>query len=147
MGTFIFYIFFGVCLICYVIRTSYYVLDNRGSGLAKNKRFITILLVVMFILWFSWFFLAFADPYKMNFPSWARYTGLALFVIGFFFFIPSHVKIRGQETDKLVTTGIYSKIRYPMYFGFIIWIIGFPMFTNAAFTLASVIIWIPQILY
>ena len=34
-----------------------------------------------------------------------------------------------------------------MYLGFIIWIIGFPIFTNAAFTLAAAIIWIPQILY
>jgi protein-S-isoprenylcysteine O-methyltransferase Ste14 len=31
--------------------------------------------------------------------------------------------------------------------GFIIWIVGLPIFTNAAFTLASAIIWIPHILY
>ena len=147
METLIFYTFSGVCLICYAIRTSYYVLANRGSELAENKRFITTLFVVMFILWFTWFFIAFTDPYKMNLPSWARYIGLALFIVGIFFFIFSHVKIRGQETDKLVTTSMYSKIRHPMYFGFIIRIIGFPMFTNAAFTLASAIIWIPQILY
>ena len=87
------------------------------------------------------------DPYRMNLPSWARYTGLAFFIIGVCFFIFSHLKIRGQETDKLTTTGIYSKIRHPMYLGFIIWIIGFPIFTNAAFTLASAIIWVPHILY
>ena len=34
-----------------------------------------------------------------------------------------------------------------MYLGFIIWIIGFPVFTNAAFTLASACIWIAHILY
>ena len=34
-----------------------------------------------------------------------------------------------------------------MYLGFIIWIIGFPVYMNAAFTLASAIIWIPHILY
>jgi protein-S-isoprenylcysteine O-methyltransferase Ste14 len=83
----------------------------------------------------------------MALSLWLRYTGLAFFIIGFFFFIFSHLKIRGQETDKLITTGIYSKIRHPMYLGFIIWIIAFPIFTNAAFTLASAIIWIPQILY
>ena len=147
MGTLIFYIGLIVCFICFAIRTSYYVLANRGSKLAENKRFITILFIVMFFLWVAWFFIAFNDPYQMNLPTWARYTGLAFFALGFFFFIFSHVKIRGQETDKLVTTGIYSKIRHPMYLGFIIWIIGFPMFTNAAFTLGSAIIWIPQILY
>ena len=34
-----------------------------------------------------------------------------------------------------------------MYLGFIIWIIGLPVFMNALFTLASAVIWIPQILY
>ena len=52
-----------------------------------------------------------------------------------------------EKTTVIVDNGIYGLIRHPMYFGFIIWIIGFPMFTNAAFTLASAIIWIPQILY
>jgi len=106
LGILIFYIFFGVCFICYAIRTSYYVLTNRGSKLTENKRFITILLVVMFFLWFAWFGMSFNDPYKMNLPSWARYLGLAFFILGFFFFIFSHVKIRGQKTDKLVTTDI-----------------------------------------
>ena len=147
METFIFYIFFGVCFLCFAIRTSYYILANRGSKLAESKKFITTLFVIMFFLWFSWFWMSFNDPHEMALSLWARYTGLAFFIIGFFLFIFSHLKIRGQETDKLVTTGIYSKIRHPMYLGFIIWIIGFPIFTNAAFTLASAIIWIPQILY
>ena len=147
MDTLIFYLFFGVCFVCFSIRTSYYVLANRGSELAEKKRFITILFIVMFFLWFAWFGMSLNDPCKMNLPSWARYTGLVFFIIGVCLFILSHIKIRGQETDRLITTGLYSKIRHPMYLGFIIWIIGFPVFTNAAFTLASVIIWIPQILY
>ena len=147
MNILIFYIFFAVCFMCYAIRTSYYVLANRGSKLAESRRFIIVLLVVMFFLWFAWFWMSFNDPYRMDLPSWARYTGLTFFAIGVSLFILSHVKIRGQETDKLVTTGIYSKIRHPMYLGFIIWTIGFPIFTNAAFTLASAIMWIPQILY
>jgi len=146
-----FYIAFGFCFICFAIRTSYHVLANRGSKLADNRRFITILFVIMALLWFAWFFMSLNDPYRMNLPSWARYTGLAVFIVGFLLFILSHTVFRslakGQETDKLVTTGIYSKIRNPMYLGFVIWIIGLPIFTNAAFTLASAIIWIPHILY
>ena len=147
MGALIFYISFGVCFICFAIRTLYYVLVNKGSGLAENKKAITTLFAVMFFLWFFWFSMSFNDPYEMNLHSWARYIGLTFFIIGFFLFILSHVKIRGQKTDKLITTGIYSKIRHPMYLGFIIWIIGLPIFMNAAFTLASAIIWVPHILY
>jgi protein-S-isoprenylcysteine O-methyltransferase Ste14 len=147
MNTLIFYIMFVACFVCYAVRTSYYVLANRGSGLAESKRFVTVLLVVMFFLWFAWFFMSLNDPYGMSIGSWARYAGLALFIVGVCLVILSHVKTRGQEADELVTSGIYSKIRHPMYLGFILWIVGFPIFTNAAFTLASAIIWIPQLLY
>ena len=147
MNILIFYIIFAVCFICYAIRTSYYVLANRGSKLAESRRFIIVLLVVMFFLWFAWFFMSLNDPYRMSLHSWARYTGLEFFIIGVCLVILSHIKIRRQETDELVTSGIYSKIRHPMYLGFIIWIIGFPIFTNASFTRASAIIWVPQLLY
>jgi len=147
METLIFYISFVVCLTCFAIRTSYYMLANRRSELAEKRKLVILILITMFLLWFSWFFMALNDPYRMNLPSWARYTGLTFFIIGVFLLIFSHVKIRGQETDKLVTTGIYLKIRHPMYLGFIIWTISLPIFTNALFTLTSAIIWIPQILY
>ena len=147
MEILLFYVFFGVCFICYLIRSSYYVLANRGSKLAENKKFITVLFIVMFLLWSAWFFLSTNDPFKMNLPSWARYTGLAFFIIGVLLFILSHMTIMRKKTNELIKTGIFSKIRHPMYFGFIIWIIGFPIFMNAGFTLASAILWVPQILY
>jgi len=147
MGTLPFYIAFGVCFICFAIRTSYHVLANRGSRLAENRKFITMLFVTMFFLWLSWFWMSFTDPYEMALPLWARYTGLAFFIIGVCLFIFSHRTIKGEASDKLIASGIYSKIRHPMYLGFIIWVIGFPIFTNATFTLASAIIWIPHILY
>jgi protein-S-isoprenylcysteine O-methyltransferase Ste14 len=105
----------------------------------------------MFILWLTWFWMVSSDPYKMNLPSGARYTGLALFIAGVSLFVLSHTVFRpltkGQETEELVTNGIYLKIRHPMYLGFIIWIIGLPMFMNAGFTLATSIVWILHILY
>jgi len=147
MGTLIFYIFFGVCFICSMIRTSYHVLENRGSRLAESKKSYRLLLIAMFFLFFSWFGMLFNDPYEMNLPSWVRYTGLALFIIGVSFFVISHLRIRGLDSDRLIMSGIYSKIRHPMYLGFILWVIGLPVFMNALFTLASAAIWIPHILY
>ena len=147
MDSFFFYLFFGLCFTCFMLRTSYAVLENRGSKLAHNKKVIRLLLVVMFFLWFSWFGMSFHDQYEMNFPLWARYIGLAIFIIGFSVFAISHFHIKGVESEKLIQRGIYSKIRHPMYSGFIIWIIGLPIFMNSLFTLASALIWIPQILY
>ncbi|GAB6274434.1 MAG: hypothetical protein STSR0004_12970 [Peptococcaceae bacterium] len=84
----------------------------------------------------------------MNIPDWIRYIGLLLFLTGVFLFIFSHIKLKGfEDKGEIITGGIYSKIRNPMYLGFIIWIIGFPIFMQGLITLASSAIWIPHIMY
>lgn len=142
----IFFTWFGTCFVCYILRTSFHVLDNKKSNLVKNKKLPLIMSIVMFLLWFSWFPMSFFDPIKMNI-SLAKYFGLILFLAGFALVILSHLKIEGFVSDELITTGVYSKIRHPMYLGFILWIIGFPMFMQSLITLASSVIWIPQIMY
>jgi protein-S-isoprenylcysteine O-methyltransferase Ste14 len=102
----------------------------------------------MGILWFSWFQMCFSDPIKIDIPDWIRYIGLLLFLTGVFLFIFSHMKLGGfEDKGELITGGIYSKIRNPMYVGFIIWIIGFPVFTQSIATIASAAIWILHIVY
>ena len=57
------------------------------------------------------------------------------------------IHLNADDAHKLAIRGVYSKIRHPMYYGFIIWMIDLPIFMNSLFTLASAVIWIPQILY
>jgi len=102
--------------------------------------------IAMFFSWFSWFSMVFLDPIKMDL-FWVKYIDLILFITGVPLVVLSHLKIGGFESKKLVRTGIYSKIRHPMYLGFILWIIGFPLFMQSLITLASSLIWIPQIMY
>jgi len=142
----IFYSFFGVCFICHLFRTSYHVLENRKSKFVKSKKFYLAISISMFFLWFSWFAMSFNDPIKMNL-SLLKYFGLLLFIVGVVFVVLSHIKIKGYDTEKLYTNGIYSKIRHPMYLGFILWIIGLPIFLQGFITLLSAVIWIPQIMY
>ncbi|MCK4322563.1 hypothetical protein KAX08_08625 [candidate division WOR-3 bacterium] len=102
----------------------------------------------MGILWFSWFQMCFIDPIKLNIPPFLRYSGLLLFIMGVSLFILSHTKLGGfEDKGELIKGCIYSKIRNPMYLGFIIWIIGFPIFTKSLITLASSAIWISHIIY
>ena len=51
-----------------------------------------------------------------------------------------------EDKGFLVKKGIYSKIRNPMYFGFIIWNIGFPVFMEKLFSLTSALLWTANIL-
>ncbi len=144
----VFFISFGICFVCYMIRTVFNILNYKKSSLAKNKKVVTSIYIVMGILWFSWGQMCFSDPIRMNIPNWIRYIGLFSFLTGVFLFVFSHLRLKGfEDKGKLIRTGIYSKIRNPMYLGFIIWIIGFPIFTQSLVTLASSAIWASHIIY
>ncbi len=102
---------------------------------------------VMAVLWFSWFSMCFQDPVKTAVPVWLRIIGLLLFIAGVGLFILSHTGLKGLRRENgLVTEDIYSRLRNPMYLGFIIWLIGFPLFTQSILTLLSSPIWISAIL-
>lgn len=143
----LFLICFILCFICYLLRTVFNILNFKHKKIVDSKNVIIAIYIVMAILWFSWFQMCFVDPIKMSLPLWLKYIGLLFFITGVFLFIFSHVKLKGFENkDHLVKKGIYSKIRNPMYLGFIIWIIGFPIFMQKLLTLLSSIIWISHII-
>jgi len=143
----LFLTWFIICFVCYLYRTTFNILKYQNHKLAKNKLVFSSVFIIMFILWFSWAQMCFMDPVKMSFPLWFRYVGLILFILGVFLFIFSHIKLKGFE-DKgfVVKKGIYSKIRNPMYLGFIIWIIGLPIFLQKLLSLLSSMIWITHIM-
>ncbi len=143
-----FYIWFGVCFTCFMLRTTFNIVLHKKSELAENKKIYTAISIIMFFLWFSWFPMNLWDPFKITLPTWAVYSGLMLFIAGILLVVLSHIKIKGFGNMKhLVKTGIYSKIRNPMYLGFILWLIGFPIFMQSIATLASAAIWVPLIMY
>ena len=143
----LFLIWFSVCFICYLLRTIYNILSYRQKKNADSKKVLITIYIVMFILWFSWFQMCFVNPIKMSLPLWFRYIGLLCFTTGIFFFIFSHIKMKGfEDKGHLVKKGIYSRIRNPMYLGFIIGIIGFPIFLQNLLSLSSSIIWIAHII-
>ena len=143
-----FFVWFGVCLVCYAIRTVFNVMIYHKHPWLENKKIMRFIFLVMGILWYSWFSMCFSDPVRMSIPDWIRYAGFIFFLTGVFLFLFAHIKMRGfEDKGRLVMTGIYSKIRNPMYLGFIIWIIGFPVFTRSLITLASSVLWIAFILY
>ena len=43
------------------------------------------------------------------------------------------IKTLESYDGNLITKGIYSKIRHPMYTGFIMWLTGFPLFYGGRF--------------
>jgi protein-S-isoprenylcysteine O-methyltransferase Ste14 len=103
----------------------------------------------MGLLWASWFALCSLDIYKIDLPGIVRYSGITLVGIGVIVFLTGLYTIKTLESYEgdLITKGIYSKIRHPMYVGFILWLIGFPIFSGAVFSFFLSFIFIANVLF
>jgi protein-S-isoprenylcysteine O-methyltransferase Ste14 len=85
---------------------------------------------------------------KFVFPETIHLIGLALFILGFILAVGALAQLRGLENiDHLVTSGIFSFIRHPMYTGFILWIIGLSLYHGAFISLLIGFFGIANILY
>ena len=81
-------------------------------------------------------------------PVIVLWTGFSLFLIGLFFAIVAFIQLRGLENiDHLVTTGLFAKLRHPMYSGFILWILGWSIYNTAPVSFAAGLFGIANILY
>jgi len=138
----------GIWLLCCVVRSTYEVLKYRRPAVRENKGLFILMMAVMFFMWAAWGFMSFADPVKMTFITWPRYVGAGVFVIGLGLFIFSDVAKKGViDKGFLVTKGIYSKIRHPMYLGQFLMAVGLPFFNRGLVTLCLSVFWIAQLLY
>jgi len=137
-----------VCTVTHIIRTIYEILKHK-KVLEASKLTFVIMFINMLILWVSWGFLCSLDIYKMNLPVLIRYLGLALVAFGIIIFLMGLFTIKTLESYEgdLITTGIYSKIRHPMYLGFILWSIGFPIYFGALFSFILSFLFIGNILF
>ena len=137
-----------LCLLTHIIRTIYEVLKHKKM-LVPNKISFVIIFTNMAVLWPSWIALCSSDIYTINLPGIVHYSGLLLCLIGLFLFITALLTIKTLETydGDLITKGIYSKIRHPMYLGFILWSIGFPVYFGAGFSFMLSFVFIANILF
>jgi protein-S-isoprenylcysteine O-methyltransferase Ste14 len=143
-----FWVFFIVCLLCFGVRTAYNCLKCRQQESSAIRWVNTAVYLNMAILWGAWFSMNFWDPVRNTLPTWLRILGLLFFIAGILLFVLGDTAMRGlAQSGKLVTKGVFSKIRHPVYLGFILWVIGFPVFMQSMLTLASSVIWIIFFLY
>jgi protein-S-isoprenylcysteine O-methyltransferase Ste14 len=85
--------------------------------------------------------------YPFPIPWWAEIIGLAIMVFGFTFVMVAMVqnayasKILDINKDqKLIDTGLYGKIRHPLYSGAIFWVLGTPLALGSVIALAGSIL-------
>jgi protein-S-isoprenylcysteine O-methyltransferase Ste14 len=144
----IFLIAFLLCLAGYVYHTVLHVFQHKGYQFAKSKPAHAVLEIMIFVGYLAWGFMVFSDPVKINMSNYvALPLGLLVGLTGLAIIIVSAKTKKGfEEIDDLVTHGIYSKFRNPMYVGVILMHIGLPLGARSLLTLISAIIWVPLIL-
>lgn len=144
----LFFVLVIICIITHVVRSVYEILKHRQK-LKPGKSSFVIILFNMILLWVTWVLLCRYDIYRIDFPDIIRYTGISLTVIGIIAFLAGLFTIKTLESydGDLITDGIYTLTRHPMYLGFILWLIGFPLYFGALFSLILSLLFICNILF
>lgn len=144
----LFFVLVIICIMTHIIRTIYEILKHKNK-LTPNKLSFLIMFTNMMILWSSWFTLCNFDIYKIEIAGIIRYIGISFVGIGVIIFLTGLFTIKTLESYEgdLITKGIYSKIRHPMYTGFILWLTGFPIFSGALFSFILSFLFIANVLY
>ena len=143
-----FFLLVVVCITTHVIRTIYEILKHKKVIRATKLTFVVVF-INMFLLWASWFGLCTADPNNLVLHGAIRITGIVLAIAGVVVFITALLTIKALESYEgdLITHGIYSKIRHPMYLAFILWLIGMPLYAGGYWVYVLAVILIANVLF
>ena len=137
-----------VCIVTYIVRAVYEILKHKKIIKADRLSFI-IVFINMLLLWISWFGLCELDMNRINIPGVLRYSGICMVVLGVIVFLTGLLTIKSLESYEgdLIKHGIYSKIRHPMYLGFILWLVGMPLIYGGLYSFVLCIIFTANVLF
>jgi protein-S-isoprenylcysteine O-methyltransferase Ste14 len=143
-----FFIAAAVCILTHIIRSVYEILKHKNKVKADKLTF-AIIFSNMMLLWISWFALCSFDKHTIQLPGYVSFAGLAIAIAGLVLFLSGLLTIKSLESYEgdLMTRGIYSVIRHPMYLGFICWLVGFPVFYGGIYSFFMAVPFIANVLF
>lgn len=138
----------SVCAGTHLIRTIYEILKHKNL-ITANKLSFAIIFSNMALLWVSWFMVCISESDRIVLPEFISYFGIAVIIAGSIVFFTGLFTIKTLESYKgdLITKGIYSKLRHPMYTGFILWISGGALVYGVQTALILAPLFIANVLY
>jgi protein-S-isoprenylcysteine O-methyltransferase Ste14 len=97
-----------------------------------DRPLLILVSIAMFILPIIYIFTQKLDFANYHLPTWAGWLGVPTFAIALWLLWRSHKDLgknfslttETKEEQTLVTTGVYKKIRHPMYTAHLIWAIA-----------------------
>jgi protein-S-isoprenylcysteine O-methyltransferase Ste14 len=148
MNKILFFTLVTTCIITHIIRFIFEILKHKKI-LKPGKLSFVIVFTNMILLWMSWFVLCSLDIYKIDLANIFRYVAISITCAGVIIFLTGLITIKTLESYEgdLITKGIYSKIRHPMYLAFILWVISFPVIFGAYFSFILGFVFVANILF
>jgi protein-S-isoprenylcysteine O-methyltransferase Ste14 len=148
MGNDLFLAAFLLTLAGYGVHTLAHFREYRRGASAISEREEHMVGFAVFAGYAGWGAMLATDPVPLLLPAAVAIAagglcsgaGLALFLAA------AITKHGFGERDRLQITGVYARLRHPMYTGIILMHLGFPLLTESGLTLLSAVIWIPLIL-
>jgi len=104
------------------------VVEKSGKPRGRGRHFFIVIAAAMTFLWTGWFTMCSLDPWRSSLGTPWRLTGFGITAAGCVLAIGSFLGLKKlQNTEQLVTTGLFRRMRHPMYLGFILWFPGWAL--------------------
>ena len=144
----VFILSFLICFFSYYLHTLWHYQAYKGVDFRQRGSFFNVYThFVVFTGYFAFGFMIFTDPLNINISIFLKIVGILIGLSGIIIGAIATIEKKGYaEPDHLITSGIYSKLRNPMYLGIIFIHVGLPLFFGSMITLLSALIWIPMII-
>jgi protein-S-isoprenylcysteine O-methyltransferase Ste14 len=137
-----------LCLSGLIIRTGYELLKQAGRVNPRSKSVFAVVFMGMCLVLLSWPVLGLFVPVPFHLPAAVHWAGLLVLVTGLGLAVGGVIQLRGLENiDHLVVSGMFAKLRHPMYTGFMLWILGWIIYYGATLSVVPGGIAIVSILY
>jgi protein-S-isoprenylcysteine O-methyltransferase Ste14 len=136
------------CIFGAAARTLYELSKKKGKVDTKSVAALAVMAAAMTAFLASWVFMCPADPMRAYSSALASWIGYGIALAGLGLAAGGLATLKGIENvDHLVTTGPFSRIRHPMYSGFVLWIAGWVACHGSAASAAIAVFGIGNILY
>jgi protein-S-isoprenylcysteine O-methyltransferase Ste14 len=143
-----FTLFLCLHLLGLATRDTYELLKKTGHVKRPGKGLVAVIFAAMALLWLTWFAMPVYDPLPLRLPAALKWAGLGIVIAGWLLAIGALIQLRGvEDIQRLVTSGLFSRVRHPMYTGFILWILGWPMYYGAPVSLAVGLLGVASVLW
>src|SRR5262249_38546342 len=119
---------------------------SKLPGSENQKQWDKYVVVAIYVLWLGWFIVMPLDAKRFRwspvFPSWLKTVGGATLIPALYLiyrstventYLSTLVRIQSERKQRVISTGVYSFVRHPLYLGFVLMTFGWPVLVGSIY--------------